>query len=178
MTLRVPRFSVFGSCCSCFLPPFRFSFFFPFLLLFCWLHSTAKFAPFLYFKWCVKGHAGVDGPYPLPGSSYPALLGETHKSYQNATYSCSPCVCVLGGFNYLHSLLFTWQGRDRKLHSYLICHLISNMRHEFHSPFPRHLKPILINSQLISYEFLSEFPVGWQIEEDSFVFKCKCLHFQ
>lgn len=33
----------------------------------------AKFAPFVifsffcwYFKWCVKGHAGVDGPYPYP----------------------------------------------------------------------------------------------------------------
>lgn len=117
------------------------------------------------------------------------LLGETHKSYQNATCSCSlacvfVCVCdvfVLGGFNYLHSLLFAWEGewqRVGKRYSYLICHLISNMRHEFRTPFPRHLRPILINSQLISYEFLSEFPVGWQIEEDSFVFKCKCLHFQ
>lgn len=93
-----------------------------------------------------------------------------------------PCVCVcVGGFNYLHSLLFAWGGvvqRVGERHSYLICHLISNMRHEFRPPFPRHLRPILINSQLISYEFLSEYSVGWQFEEDSFGFKCKCLHFQ
>lgn len=110
------------------------------------------------------------------------LLGETHKSYQNATCSCSlACVCVwVVSIICIAFCLLRGEVRQRvgERHSYLICHLISNMRHEFRTPFPRHLRPILINSQLISYEFLSEFSVGWQFEEDSFGLKCKCLHFQ
>lgn len=157
-------------------------FFFCWFLLVGWLHSTAKFAPFLYFKWCVKGHAGVDEPpYPLPGSSCSRCLGRRINPIKTRPAHVPLRVCVwVVSIICIAFCLLRGEVRQRvgERHSYLICHLISNMRHEFRTPFPRHLRPILINSQLISYEFLSEFSVGWQFEEDSFGFKCQCLHFQ
>lgn len=102
----------------------------------------------LFFKCCVGGRAGVDGSYPYPRFvSLDAIcdIRETYKSYRHegvcvymSVSRVCVCVCVwlcvLGGFNYLHSCLFVCPG------AYLACHLISNMRKRVLFAISCHLK--------------------------------------